>query len=100
MTPAARITELERVSDTPLTDAVTFDHPLGFKIVHAEECKRLERVLKVAEEALNEASGSTSYSSHEDSIGYHTCCGSISYDPHTKGCYLSAALTQIKGVNK
>lgn len=37
---------------TPETDAATFDHPLGFKIVRAEDARRLERERDELREAL------------------------------------------------
>ena len=36
----------------------------------------------------------TAYASHEDSVGYRVCCQVPSYLPHTKGCYLRAALAK------
>lgn len=53
--------------------------------------------LKVAEEALVRCEDATAYASHEDSCGYRVCCQVRSYKPHAPGCYLAAALAEIRG---
>lgn len=53
--------------------------------------------LKVAEEALVRCEAATAYASHEDSCGYRVCCQVRSYKPHAPGCYLAAALAEIRG---
>lgn len=102
VTPAERIAELERVSDTPRTDAegvrfarimIEWDKPSDKQVtelIPADFARRLERALKVAEDELQreltECKGVMAYGHGLTSTTVHgTCCSSI-----------RAALAQIK----
>lgn len=69
------------------------DEAIALATAHASALDKL----KVAEEALVRCEDATAYASHEDSCGYRVCCQVRSYKPHAPGCYLAAALAEIRG---
>jgi hypothetical protein len=67
----------------------------GAYYLASEVDARIAELVKVLEAAVDD-DGGISYAHSTDLIGYHLCCGTISYDPHHDSCWVSLARAVLK----
>ena len=60
----------------------------------ADRIEQLEAALRYA----LENSGGTQYWGDDDDCGTHSCCGEVSYKPHTNDCWTVKARAAIRDV--